>query len=71
MFVVRMMPKSWIREVGDADGFVLVLKYQLYPPVLKELAHRVQEATGLPVDAPRRLHDQTVGRFVDWHVRHL
>ena len=71
MFVVRMMPKTWIWEVERAGGFVLVLKYQLYPPVLKDLAQRVRHATGLPVDAPRRLQANTTERFANWHLRNV
>jgi hypothetical protein len=31
------------------------LKYQLYPPVLEDLAKRIREELGLPVDTPRVL----------------
>jgi hypothetical protein len=31
VFVVRMMPRTWIHEVAQQGGFVLILKYQLYP----------------------------------------
>lgn len=68
VFVVRMVPKSWIKEVVDEGGFVLVLKYQLYPWTHKELAKRVREGLGLPVDAPRALWDGTMGRFLKWHA---
>jgi hypothetical protein len=71
LFVVRMMPRTWIHEVIGAGGFVLVLGYQLYPLGHKELARRVQEALGLPVDAPRALYEATTQRFVDWHERQL
>ncbi len=69
VFVARMMPKSWIREVGLVGGFALILKYQLYPQTHRDLAKRVQAELGLPVDAPRALAAGTVQRFVNWHEK--
>lgn len=71
LFVVRMVPKSWIYEVNEAGGFVLVLKYQLYPWTERDLATRVRERLGLPVDAPKKLLESTMRRFLDWHTRNL
>jgi hypothetical protein len=67
LFVVRMLPKPWIKEVVDAGGFALIMKYQLYPWSHKDLAKRVNATFGLPVDAPRALYEGTVERFVRWH----
>lgn len=67
VFVVRMIPKSWIYEVVQKGGFVLILKYQLYPWTERDVADRVREKLGLPVDAPKKLFPQTMQRFVDWH----
>lgn len=69
VFAARMLPKSWIKEIVDAGGFALILKYQLYPWAHGELARRVREELGLPVDAPRALQDGTMRRFVLWHER--
>lgn len=55
VFAARMLPKPWIKEVVDARGFALILKYQLYPWTHKELAGRVSKVLGLPVDAPKAL----------------
>lgn len=71
VFVVRMMPKTWIYEVNQAGGFVLVLKYQLYPPTHRVLARKVKEELGLPVDSPRVLEEGTIKRFTDWHERNV
>ncbi|MGH9243844.1 MAG: hypothetical protein ACRD29_05920 [Acidimicrobiales bacterium] len=71
VFVVRMMPKTWIYEVQSAGGFVLVLKWQLYPWTHRELARRVQNELGLPVDSPRALQEGTTQRFVRWHTQNL
>jgi len=71
VFVVRMMPKTWINELNKAGGFALVLKYQLYPWTHKELARRVARELGLPVDAPRALAEGTMSRFLKWHEKKL
>ena len=71
VFVVRMLPKSWVKEVVDARGFALILKYQLYPWSYRELAGRVRDELGLPVDTPRALQEGTMDRFTNWHERQV
>lgn len=71
VFVARMMPKTMINAIWKAGGFALILKYQLYPYSHRALAKRVADGLGLPVDAPRRLNDGTMKRFVDWHVQRV
>lgn len=71
MFVARMMPRSWIFELGENGGFALILKYQLYPPTHKALATRVAGELGLPVGSPRALNAGTMMRFVKWHTKSL
>lgn len=67
LMVARMLPKAWIKEVIDAGGFALIMKWQLYPYTHKELARRVKADLGLPVDAPKALEDGTMARFAKWH----
>lgn len=69
VFVCRMLPRSWIFELKELGGFSLILKYQLYPWTHKDLAKRVKEELGLPVDAPRYLHEGTMNRFLKWHSK--
>lgn len=71
VFVVRMMPKSWIFELSEAGGFGLILKHQLYPWTHKELAKHIAGELGLPIDAPRRLNNKTMARFLEWHERQI
>ena len=71
VFVVRMLPKSWIKEITDARGFALILKYQLYPWAHRELARTIRDELGLPVDTPKALEDGTIDRFMRWHVKNL
>lgn len=69
VFVVRMMPKTWINDIINKGGFVLVLKYQLYPQYHKDLALRVRKELELPVDSPKALKDETMHRFMKWHEK--
>lgn len=71
VFATRMMPKPWIHELGRAGGFALILGYQLYPWAHRDLAERVRQELGLPVDAPRSLEDGTMQRFLRWHEKQL
>jgi hypothetical protein len=71
VFAVRMMPKSWIHELISRGGYAMILKYQLYPWTHRDLAEKVRTELGLPVDAPRRLADGTMDRFLKWHRARL
>jgi hypothetical protein len=71
VFAARMLPKSWIKEIVDAKGFALIMKYQLYPITHKDLARRVAKELGLPVDAPKALQDGTMDRFERWHDKNV
>lgn len=69
LFVVRMAPKDYINTVAQAGGFTLVLKYQLYPFGMEDLAERVRGQLRLPVDVPVRIADGTIQRLLSWHQR--
>lgn len=71
VFVVRMMPKTWIKELIDSGGYGMILKYQLYPWTHRDLAARIAQELGLPVDAPRALADGTMERFLRWHKNNV
>lgn len=71
VFACRMLPKSWIYDLMKRGGYAMILKYQLYPWTHIGLARRVRDELGLPVDAPRRLYDGTIDRFVKWHAKNL
>jgi hypothetical protein len=67
VFAARMLPRSWINDLINEGGFALIIKYQLYPWAHRELARKVRTELNLPVDAPRRLSDGTMARFLRWH----
>ncbi len=69
LFILRMAPKSYIHEVNEAGGYVLVFKWQLYPHGSEELVRRVRERLGLFVDSPAALQEGTLRRFLGWHHR--
>jgi hypothetical protein len=71
VFVVRMMPKSWMFELYNAGGFGLIFKYQLYPYSHRELAFRVANELGLPLDSPRAIEEGTMARFLRFHKKLL
>lgn len=71
VFVVRMVTKTWVYEVAQQGGFILILKYQLYPWTHVELAKKVESELGLPVDAPRALEDGTMQRFMKYHHKNM
>jgi hypothetical protein len=71
VFVVRMLPRTWIAQVDEAGGFSLILGWQIYPWTHRELARRVNAELGLPVDSPRSLEQGTMARFMKWHRRRL
>ena len=71
VFAVRMLPKTWIHELISKGGFAIVMKYQLYPWTHVDLARRVANELGLPVDAPRALAEGTMNRFEKWHRRFM
>jgi hypothetical protein len=68
LFVCRALPKSWVWELKTRGGFGLVLRWQLYPPLLRQLVVALRERFQLPVDTPRRLQDGTMERFTKWHM---
>lgn len=71
VFVARMLPKIWINELIKEGGFALILKYQLFPPLLKELALQMKNELNLPVDYPKSLFDGTIKRFDKWHQKYV
>lgn len=71
VFVVRMMPKTWIQELQLGGGFALIMKYQLYPWTHKKLARKVAKELDIPVDSPRVLKETTMKRFLNWHKKHV
>ncbi|MGH8995915.1 MAG: hypothetical protein ACRDYB_07805, partial [Acidimicrobiales bacterium] len=71
VFVVRAMPRTWVHDVNERGGFVLILRFQLYPPLLRDLVARIRAGLELPVDHPKALAAGTVDRFTNWHERQL
>jgi len=69
VFVVRMIPKSWMYELYKEGGFGLIYKNQLYPWNDRARARHVAEELGLPIIAPRSLEEGTMDRFLSWHRR--
>ena len=71
LFVARMMPNTYMKDVNDAGGFALLMKYQFYPYAHLDLARTVSAELNLPVDCPARLNQNTLDRFLNWHSNKL
>ena len=71
VFAVRMLPRTWTTELINRGGYAMIMKYQLYPWTHAQLAKRVADELGLPVDAPKWLADGTMERFMNWCRRKL
>ena len=66
VFVVRVMPRTWIEEIRRRGGFTLMLSWWLFPPVLASLASEIRQELDYRVDTPRALQDGTMRRFERW-----
>ena len=71
VFVVRMMPRTWINELVENGGYAMIMKYQLYPWTHKELARKIAKKLNLPVDAPNAIADGTMQRFLKWQTKNM
>jgi len=70
LFIVRMLPKTYVNDIVEAGGFALIFKYQLYPFGWDVLAERVRAELGLPTFRGR-VAEKTVNRFLQWHLGNL
>jgi hypothetical protein len=66
VFAVRALPKTWAYALVQAGGYAMVMGYQFYPWTHKEIADRMREELGLPVDTPKRIEQGTMQRFENW-----
>ena len=71
LFIARMMPRTYMREVQIRGGFCLIMGRQFYPVALAALVHRIQTELHLPVDMPAKLEDGTLQRFLNWHLKQV
>jgi len=69
LFICRMLPKSYARQVIQAGGFALIFKWQLYPHGQKGFAKEVHEKLGLPTDSPKVIEEGTLQRLVRGHEK--
>jgi len=66
VFAVRALPKTWAQALIQAGGYAMIMGFQFYPWTHKEIAERIRNTLGLPVDAPRRIEQGTMQRFENW-----
>jgi hypothetical protein len=66
VFAVRALPKTWAYALIQVGGYAMVMEHQFYPWTHREIANRIHEQLGLPVDTPRRIEQGTMQRLEKW-----
>lgn len=66
VFVVRALPRTWVEALVRVGGYAMIMGFQFYPWTHKDLADRIRDTLGLPVDTPKRIAQGTMQRFENW-----
>ncbi len=66
VFAVRALPRTWVNALVQAGGYAMIMGFQFYPWTHKELADKIHDILGLPVDTPKRIEQGTMQRFENW-----
>jgi len=69
LFIMRFAPKSYIYEVIQAGGFVLLFEEQMYPMGHGSLLNEVRHKLGLKVNCPNEIKDGHMQRLINWHKK--
>ncbi len=69
LFIMRFAPKSYIHEVNQTGGFVLLFEEQMYPMGHSALLAEVRRTLSLKVACPNEVKDGDMQRLVRWHAR--
>ncbi len=64
---MRFAPKSYIHEVIQSGGFVLLFENQIYPWGHGGLLAEVRNTLGLKVHSPNDVQEGDMQRLVKWH----
>jgi hypothetical protein len=68
IFAVRMLPETWAHALIQSGGYAMIMGYQFYPWTHKDVANRMRDELGLPVDTPKKIEQGTMQRFENWLV---
>lgn len=71
LLIMRFAPKSYIYEVIQEGGFVLLFEEQMYPLGHSALLREVRQLLGLKVASPKDVKDGDIQRLLKWHHRRL
>jgi len=66
VFAVRALPKTWAHALIQAGGYAMIMRYQFYPWTHRDVAAKIKERLGLPVDTPKHIEQGTMQRFENW-----
>lgn len=69
LFIMRMAPKTYMKEIIDAGGYGLLFADQLYPFGWAEFAQEVRNTLRLPVACPTAVPAGLIDKFEVWHGR--
>ncbi|MGH8647446.1 MAG: hypothetical protein ACREX4_24500, partial [Gammaproteobacteria bacterium] len=69
LFIMRFAPKSYIHEVNQSGGFVLLFEEQMYPMGHTPLLREVRNKLGLKVNSPRDVKEGDMQRLLTWHEK--
>ena len=71
LFIMRFAPKSYIHEVIQNGGFVLLFEEQMYPLGQSALLNEVRTKLALKVASPRDVREGDIQRLLNWHQKRL
>jgi len=67
LFIMRFAPKSYIHQVNQARGFVLLFEEQMYPLGHSALLTEVRTKLNLKVNSLRDVKEGDIQRLLNWH----
>jgi hypothetical protein len=71
LFILRYAPKTYIKQVNDDGGYVMLFETQVYDPSQIKLVEKIRESVGLPVLCSRAIPEGIMDRFEKWHLKSL
>lgn len=69
LFIWRFAPKSYMFEIIQSGGYGMIFKTHIFPLGHEALVDEIRRALGLECDAPSRIPEGMLQRFVKWHKR--
>lgn len=71
LFIWRFAPKTYMHEVIKRGGYGMIFETHIFPLGHEALVQEIRDALGLKCDAPARIPDGLLHRFVNWHEKQV